>query len=197
MAKLDAVSHWWVTSLANYNFWLHCQVGKTNIDTDALLRMFWLRCIPDNSGTHPQVTTAALWAVQEADLGDTTSPIKAYSCNLHILGSVQDSQQVTYMTMQDWHQAQQVDPILSLVITRLLDGTLGQQQSKQTDLPELNHFLHEWNHLLLWKTSCTQRGHFKGMPWWGCPSRPGKHARPHKWPILLAPHGCASEVTHW
>ena len=36
-AKLDAVSHQWVASLANYNFQLYCRAGKTNIDTDALL----------------------------------------------------------------------------------------------------------------------------------------------------------------
>ena len=46
---------------------------------------------------------------------------------------------------------QQVDPTLSLVIVRLQDGTLGQWQFKQTDPPGLNQFLHEWNHLLLWK----------------------------------------------
>ena len=76
---------------------------------------------------------------------------QAYSCDLHILDSVQDSQQVACMTMEDWCQAQQADPTLSLFITRLWEGTLGQWQSKQTDPPELNQFLHEWNHLLLWK----------------------------------------------
>ena len=29
------------------------------------------------------------------------------------------------MTLEDWCQAQQVDPTLSLVISRLWDGTLG------------------------------------------------------------------------
>ena len=53
------------------------------------------------------------------------------------------------MTLEYWHQAQQADPTLSLVISRLWDGTLGQQQSKQTDPPEFNQFLCELNHLLL------------------------------------------------
>ena len=35
-AKLDAASHHWVTSLANYNFQLHYQTRKANIDADAL-----------------------------------------------------------------------------------------------------------------------------------------------------------------
>ena len=64
--------------------------------------------------------------MQEAALEGPTSPIEAYSyCDLHILDAVQDSQQVTCMTLEDWHQAQQGDPTLSLVISRLQDETLG------------------------------------------------------------------------
>ena len=35
-AKLDATDHCWVVSLANYNFALSYQSGKTNVDADAL-----------------------------------------------------------------------------------------------------------------------------------------------------------------
>ena len=59
MARLDAC-HWWVASLANYNFWLYHQAGNTNIDADALLRVSWPGCMPDNSGTHFQVIAAAV-----------------------------------------------------------------------------------------------------------------------------------------
>ena len=124
-AKLDAAIHHWVASLANYNFWLYYWAGKTNIDADALLRVCCPGCMPDNSGTHPKVTAAVAWAVQEAALKGPTSPIEAYSCNLHILDAVQDSWQVACMTLEDWHQAQQADPTLCLVISRLWDGTLG------------------------------------------------------------------------
>ena len=78
-----------------------------------------------------------------------TSLIEAYSCNLCILDAVQDSQQVTCMTLEDWCQAQQVDPTQSLVILRLQDETLGQQQSKQTDPPKFSQFLQQSNHLLI------------------------------------------------
>ena len=81
--------------------------------------------MPDNSGTNLQITAAAVQAVQEAALEGSTSPIEAYRCNLHILDSEQDSQQVTCMTMEDWCQAQQADPTLSFIITKLQDGTLG------------------------------------------------------------------------
>ena len=137
----------WPTTISGYI----TKQGKTNIDTDALSRVSWLGCMPDNSGTYLQVTAAAVWAVQEAALEGPTSPMEAYSCDLHNQDSVQDSQQVTCMTKEDWLQAQQMDPTLSLVMIRLWDGTLGWQQSKQTNPPELHHSSHEWNHLWLWK----------------------------------------------
>ena len=40
------------------------------------------------------------------------------------------------MTLEDWHQAQEVDPVLSLVIARLKDGMLGKGQSNTTDPPK-------------------------------------------------------------
>ena len=42
MAKLDAASHYWVASLASYNFQLYYRVGKANIDADTLSRVSWL-----------------------------------------------------------------------------------------------------------------------------------------------------------
>ena len=83
-AKLDAASHHWVASLANYNFRLHYRAGKANIDADALLRVSWPGCMPDSSGTHLKVTATAVQAVQEATLKGLVSPIEAYSCDLHL-----------------------------------------------------------------------------------------------------------------
>ena len=80
--------------------------------------------MPDNSGTHLKVTAAAVWAVQEAAFKGPTSPIEAYSYDLHVLDTVQDSQQVTCMTVEDWCQAQQVDPTVPLVISRNPRGTM-------------------------------------------------------------------------
>ena len=132
-AKLDAASHCWVTSLANYNFRLHHRAGKTNIDADALWRVSWPGIMPDSSGTHLKVTATVVQARQEAGLKGLVSPIEAYSCDLHVLDTVQDHQQVTCMTLEDWPQAQEADPVLSLVIARLRDGTLGKGQSKATE----------------------------------------------------------------
>ena len=75
-AKLDAASHCWVTSLANYNFRLHYRAGKANIDADALSMISWPGCMPDNTSTHIKVTAAAMEAVQEAALQRPASPIE-------------------------------------------------------------------------------------------------------------------------
>ena len=134
-AKLDAASHCWVTSLANYNFRLHYSAGKANIDADALLRVSWPGCTPDSTSTNIKVTAAAVQVVQEAALQGPASPTEAYSNNLHILDMLQDRNQVPSMTLEEWHQAQEADSILSLVIARLREGMLGKSQSKATDPP--------------------------------------------------------------
>ena len=118
-------------------------------------RVSWPGCMPDSSGTHLKVTAAAVWAVQEATLKGLVSPIEAYSCDLQILDAIQDSKQVTCMTLEDWHQAQEADPVLSLVIARLRDGMLGKGQSKTTDPPEVSQYQWEHNNLLLKKGVCT------------------------------------------
>ena len=53
------------------------------------------------------------------------------------------------MILEDWHQAQEVDPVISLVNTRLQDGMLGKGQSKATDPPGVSQYRWECNHLLL------------------------------------------------
>ena len=116
-----------------------------------LKQMPWPECMHGNSGTYLQVMAAAMWAMKEAALIGPTKFIEAYSCNLHILDSIQDSKQVTCMVIEDWHQAQQADPTLNLVIARLRDGTLGWWQLKQNDPTKLSQFLLEWNHLQLWR----------------------------------------------
>ena len=101
MAKLDAATHCWVTTLANYNFRLHYQAGKTNIDAGALSRVSWPECMPDNLGTSLKVTVTAMRAIQEAALEKPVCPIEAYSYNLHVVGTIQDSKQVAQMTLDD------------------------------------------------------------------------------------------------
>ena len=60
-AKLDTMGHRWVASLANYNFHLHYQSGRSNVEADALSRIDWGK----NNQTFPaesiqDIVTAAL-----------------------------------------------------------------------------------------------------------------------------------------
>ena len=163
-AKLDAASHHWVASLANYNFRLHYRAGKANIDADALLRVSWPGCMPNSSGTHLKGhCSSCASCIRSCSLGGLISPIEAYSSDLHILDVLQDSKQITSMTLEDWHQAQEVDPVLSLVITRLRDRMLGKGQSKATDPPEVSQYVQEWNHLILKKGVLYRQGQTKGI----------------------------------
>ena len=132
MAKLDAVSHCWVDSLANYNFQLYYRAGKTDIDADALswcpglavCPMLWA---PTTESLQQQcmscrrhgVTAAAVYVMQEATLKGHMSPTEVYSCDLHVLDPVGDGPQVTCMTTSEWCQALRVDLVLGLVIARM------------------------------------------------------------------------------
>ena len=150
-AKLDAASHCWMTSLANYNFRSHYQAGKTNIDTDALSRVSWPECMPDNLSTSLKVMAAAVRAIQEAALEKPVFPKKAYSYDLHVVGAIQDCKQVAQMILDDWHQVQEADHVLSIIITRLSKGTLEQDCSKKEDSPKLGQYKREQNNLVLKK----------------------------------------------
>ena len=97
-------------TLANHNFQLYYKVGKTNINEDVLSRVSW----PQTLETCLQVTAVAVWAMQEATLEGPTSTIKANSCDLCVLDSVEDSLQVTCMSIGDWCQAQWADLVLVL-----------------------------------------------------------------------------------
>ena len=87
--------------LGQVQFLVALWAGKANINADDL----WYPGQDAFLITQDHILKSQLWAVQEATLKGPSSPIKAYSYDLHILDAVQDSQQVTCMTLEDWHQA--------------------------------------------------------------------------------------------
>ena len=82
--------------------------------------------MPDNSVTSLKVKATAVRAIQEAALEKPACPIEAYSYDLHVVGAIQHSQQVAQMTHDDWHQAQEADPVLDIIMKRLREGMLEQ-----------------------------------------------------------------------
>ena len=55
------------------------------------------------------------------------------------------------MTLDDWRQAQEADPVLGIIVKRLREGMLEQDWSKKTDFPKLSQYRREWNNLVLQK----------------------------------------------
>ena len=107
--------------------------------------------MPVNLGTSLKVTATAVRAIQEAASDKPVYPIEAYSYDLHVIGAIQDSQQVAQMTLDDWQQAQEADPILGIIMRRLREGMLEQDWSKKTDSPKLSQYRREQNNLVLQK----------------------------------------------
>ena len=107
--------------------------------------------MPDSLGTSLKVNAAAIRAIQEAALDQPACPIEAYSCNLHVIGAIQDSKQVAQITLDDWWQAQEVDPVLGIIIKRLREGMLDQYWCKNTDSPKVSQYKREQNSLVLQK----------------------------------------------
>ena len=74
-AKLDAMGHRWVTSLANYNFHLHYQSGRSNVEADALSRSDWGK----SNQTLPAESIQAI--VTAALTGQGEDYIEAITCS--------------------------------------------------------------------------------------------------------------------
>ena len=55
------------------------------------------------------------------------------------------------MTLDDWQQAQEADPVLGIIIKRLREGMLEQNWSMKTDSPKLSQYRREGNNLVLQK----------------------------------------------
>ena len=55
------------------------------------------------------------------------------------------------MTLDDWPQAQEVDPLLGIIVKRLRERMLEQDWSKKTDSPKLSQYRRGQNNLVLQK----------------------------------------------
>ena len=55
------------------------------------------------------------------------------------------------MTLDDWWQEQEVDPVLGKIIKRLGEGMLKQDWFNKTNSPKLKQYKWEWNNLVIQK----------------------------------------------
>ena len=75
-AKLDAMGHRWIASLANFNFHIHYKSRKSNVEADVLSRIDWEKCDEIIWVDSIQAIVAA------AITGQVTNYIEAVPCSL-------------------------------------------------------------------------------------------------------------------
>ena len=103
-AKLDARGHYWIASLANYNFTLSYQSGKTNVDANALSHI--LR----GKHNHHIEDKSVLALISQVAQGTTL--IEAYSCNIQVTETLDMQKDPKAMLLEDWIVAQSQDPVI-------------------------------------------------------------------------------------
>ena len=170
-AKLDVVGHRWVTSLANYNFHLHYQSGRSNVEADALSRINWGK----NDQTFPAEAIKAF--VTAVVTGQGKDYIESIPCSHQAIESFtppapDDAQEVcksltmpklhsssdrsssldplcnpNCMNTLDWLMVQAEDPVIHDTITWY--GTKELHKSKDTDSPEMKQFLQQRGKLIM------------------------------------------------
>ena len=161
-AKLDAMGHRWVASLANYNFHLHYHSGRSHVEADALSQIDW--------GKNDQIFPAeAIQAIVTAALaGQGKDYIKAIPCSHQAIESFTppasgDTQVVcksmtmpqidsssdrssgldpswnpNCMNTSDWVRVQAEDAVIHDLIQWY--GTI-EHKGKDTNSPEMKQFL--------------------------------------------------------
>ena len=164
-AKLDAMGHRWKAGLANYNFHIHYQSGKSNVEADALSRIDWEK----DDKTLPTDSIQAI--VTAALTGQENDYIETVPCSPQIIESlnpsIHDNAQVVCksintseiesnsdssscpdpswnpkcMTMSDWVKAQTKDQVISNLIQLYKAREL--HKGKDTDSLEMKQFLRE------------------------------------------------------
>ena len=128
-AKLCAMTHRWVCTLAPYNFTLHYRSGKSNVNADALSRIPWDREIPKrvtqaiidaklNGPPGVAEVTSLPDAIMKADIPVNVNPL---------------------LSLEQWHQLQEEDPGI---------GPIWKWKTRQAVLPDTRELPHESRLLL-------------------------------------------------
>ena len=162
-AKLDAMGHQWIAGLANYNFYIHYQSRKSNVEADVLSRIDW------EKGNKTIQADSIKTIVTAAIIGQGNDYIEAIPCSHQtiesLLPSIHDYAQIVCkaitmsamesnlgdfcspdpslnpkcMTKLDWMKVQAEDKVLGDTIQRY--KVKGLLKGKDTDSPDMKQFL--------------------------------------------------------
>ena len=120
-AKLDATGQQWVASLANYDFTIHYQSGKQNIEADALSRIKWQH---DDDVQVKAILARGLNA-------DTTVPLAVNFNGVHCKNIRLDS--TPRLKQEDWIKEQNADEDIGPVVELVQQGKHLQYTCKEGD----------------------------------------------------------------
>ena len=132
-AKLDATGQRWIANLDNYNFKIHYQSGKSNIDADALSRIPWGCCTGRSCTSGPIVKSTILThqtAVRMPHLPNAVIATK----ELIVCTDYQ-------LSKSQWREEQAADTSINMVLNLFHLEQLSTYNRKKTDLDDLKGFL--------------------------------------------------------
>ena len=161
-AKLDAMGHRWVASLANYNFHLHYHSGWSNVEAFALSRINWGKDDQTLPAESIQAIVTSAITGQGKDYIDTITcspqaiesftlpvPKNTYVFCKSMMMSKIDSEIDSYhcsdqswnpncMTPSDWLMVQAKDPVIHDLIQQY--GTKELHKNRDDDSLEMKQF---------------------------------------------------------
>ena len=120
-AKLDATGHRWVAALSNYTFSIIYKPGKEHKDADALFRIRW----PEAMELDSQTVHAVCEGVQAPH-----GKVETLCQGAHVVDALSKDRATPGMTSLEWCHIQAQDPILSQIIRKLHNKTLGKMKIK-------------------------------------------------------------------
>ena len=192
-AKLDATRHWWVASLANYNFPLYYRGGEGQHQCRCLVECVLAHVHALCLG-HPTLIhcSRGMSNARGCPQGPK-SPTQVYSCDLCVIDMVEDSLQVALQRcrMGPWASAHtsQMTHLSSSKSFRNATTSIWCRASCAEKLYKKDLR----GTVSVGIVSYAQDNHSGRMPWWGQPLWPQKNTQPDVWPFLLSQIGCTDK----
>ena len=141
-AKLDACGQRWVAKLANYNFTIKYKCGLSNVEADALSRIYWPDVLADNEDLDIDLECMDTHVVNAVLTGfkSKSSLIESVSCSSKIIPTKLNLDSGSSLVI-DWMKEQRTDPNLSIIVKLIESGQLQKRKLHGKDSPEVKSLL--------------------------------------------------------
>ena len=170
-AKLDACGQRWVAKLANYNFTIKYKSGLSNVEADALSRIFWPEILADTENLDVDLNCMDTHVVNAILTGcrSKSSLIESVSCSSKIIPP-ELSQDSDSSSNIDWMKEQRAGPNLTVIIKLIESGQLQKRKLHGKDTPEVKSLLRIRKSLklvkdILYRKTYTDNSSSKKLQW--------------------------------